>query len=74
VIKARKIICVGYVARVGERRGIYRVLMVKPEGKMPLGRPRHRWEDNIEICLFQIWSLCGSQLYVISTVPLQLWE
>jgi len=39
--------CVGYVAHVGERRGIYRVLMMKPERKIPLGRPRHRWKDNI---------------------------
>ena len=32
---------------VGKRRGIYRVLVWKPEGKRPLGRPRHRWEDNM---------------------------
>jgi hypothetical protein len=32
---------------MGERRGVYRVLMVKPEGKRPFGRHRHRWEDNI---------------------------
>jgi hypothetical protein len=32
--------------RTGERRGVYRVLVGKPEGKRPLGRPRHRWEDN----------------------------
>jgi hypothetical protein len=36
----------GQVARMGEGRGIYRVLVGKPEGKRPLGRPRHRWEDN----------------------------
>jgi hypothetical protein len=35
------------LARVGERRGIYRVLVGKPEGKRPLGRPRRRWENNI---------------------------
>jgi len=40
---------VGYVARMGERRGAYRVLMGKPEGKRPLGRPRRRWEDNIKM-------------------------
>jgi len=39
---------VGYVARFGERRGVYRVLVGKPEGKRPLGRPRHRWEDTIK--------------------------
>jgi len=32
-----------------ERRGVYRVLVVKPEGKRPLGRPRRRWEDNIKM-------------------------
>jgi len=37
----------GHVVLRGERRSIYRVLMVKPEGKRPLGRPRRRWEDNI---------------------------
>jgi hypothetical protein len=36
----------GHVARMGERRGAYRVLMEKPEGRRPLGRPRRRWEDN----------------------------
>ena len=36
----------GHVARIGERRGVYRVLVGKPEGKRPLGRPRRRWEDN----------------------------
>jgi hypothetical protein len=36
-----------HVARIGNRRGIYRVLVGKPEGKRPLGSPRRRWEDNI---------------------------
>jgi len=35
----------GHVARMGEGRGVHRVLVGKPEGKRPLGRPRHRWED-----------------------------
>jgi hypothetical protein len=38
----------GLVARMGERRGVYRVLVGKPEGKRSLGRPRRRWEDNIK--------------------------
>jgi hypothetical protein len=42
---------------MGERRGIYRVLMGKPEGKRPLGRPRHRWEDNIKMDLLEMG--CG---------------
>jgi hypothetical protein len=36
---------------MGERRGAYRVLVWKPDGKRPLGRPRHRWEDNIKMDL-----------------------
>jgi len=39
----------GYVARMRKRRGIHRVLVGKPEGKGPLGRPRRRWEDNIKM-------------------------
>ena len=38
----------GHVALVGERRGVYKVLVGKPEGKRPLGRLRRRWEDNIQ--------------------------
>jgi hypothetical protein len=44
----------GYVARMGEGRGVYRVLVGKPEGKRPLGRPRRRWEDNIKLDLGKI--------------------
>ena len=40
-----------YVAHMGDRRGVYRVLDGKLDGKRPLGRPRHRWEDNIKIDL-----------------------
>jgi hypothetical protein len=50
-IKSRRIRWAGHVARMGERRGVYRVMAEKPEGKRPLGRPRHRWEDNIKIDL-----------------------
>jgi len=39
---------------MGERRGAYRVLVGKPEGKRPLGRPRHRWEDNIKMDLQEV--------------------
>jgi hypothetical protein len=41
----------GHVARMGERRGVYRVLVGKPEGKRPLGRRGRRWEDNIKMDL-----------------------
>jgi len=46
VRKSRIMRWAGHVARMGERRGVYRVLVGKPEGKRPLGRPRRRWEDN----------------------------
>jgi len=45
VIKSRRMRWVGHVAHMGERRGIYRVLVGNPEGKRPLGRRRHRWKD-----------------------------
>ena len=48
VIKSRKMRRVGNAARMGERRGVYRVSVGKPEGKRPLGIPTHRWEDNIK--------------------------
>jgi len=44
----------GHVARMGERRGVYRVLVKKPEGKRQLGRPMLRWEDNIKIDLQEV--------------------
>ena len=49
VIKSRRIRWTGHVERMGERRGLYRVLVAKPERKRQLGRPRHKWEDNIKI-------------------------
>jgi hypothetical protein len=49
VIKSRRMRWVGHVARMGEGRCVYRVLVGRPERKRPLGRPRRRWEDNIKI-------------------------
>jgi len=49
VIKTRRMRWAGHVARMGEERGAYRVLVGKPEGKRPLGRPRRRWVDNIRM-------------------------
>jgi hypothetical protein len=46
VIKSRRMRWAGHVARMGEGRSIYRVLVGRPGGKRPLGRPRRRWEDN----------------------------
>jgi hypothetical protein len=54
VIKAKRMRWAGHVALMGEGRGVYRVLVGKPKGKRPLGRPRHRWEDNIKKDLREI--------------------
>jgi hypothetical protein len=54
IIKLRRMRCVRHVARMGEKRNVYRLLVGKPEGKRPLGRPRHRWMDNIKIDLLEI--------------------
>jgi hypothetical protein len=47
-----------HVAQIGEGRGVYRVLVGKPEGKRPLGRPRRRWEDNIKMDLQEVGCGC----------------
>jgi hypothetical protein len=49
VIKSRRMRWTGHVTRMGAERGVHRVLVGKPEGKRPLGRPRRRWEDNIRV-------------------------
>jgi len=50
---------VGHVALMGEGRGVYGVLVRKPEGKRPLGRPIRRWEDNIKMDLQDVGGGCG---------------
>ena len=57
VIKARRIRWAGHVARTGEERALYRVLVGKLEGRRPLVRPRHRWVDNIRMELQEVG--CG---------------
>ena len=59
VVKSRRMRWAGHVAHVVEGRGVYRVLVGKPEGKSPLGRPRHRWEDNIKMDLQEVGGSCG---------------
>jgi len=54
VIKSRRIRWVRHVARMGEERGVYRVLVGKPERRRPLGRPRFRWVDNIRTDLQEV--------------------
>ena len=53
VIKS-KIRWVEHLSHMGEKRGVYRVLVGKPEGKRPYGRPRRRWEDNIKMELQEV--------------------
>jgi len=57
VIKSRGMRWAGHVARMGEERGVYRVLVGKPEGKRPQERPRRRWIDNIRVYLQEVG--CG---------------
>ena len=60
VIKSERMRWTGHVARMGEKRGVYRVLVRKPEGKRPLGRPRRRWEDNVNNVKKSLWEVgCG---------------
>ena len=52
----------GHVARMGDRRGVYRVLVGNPEGQRPFGRPRRRWEDNIKMDLQEVG--CGGMDWI----------
>jgi len=61
-IKSRRMRWAGHVARMGEGRDVYRVLVGKPEGKRSLGRPRRRWEDNIEMDLQEV--RCGGMDWI----------
>jgi hypothetical protein len=54
VIKSRIMRWAGHVARMGEKRGAYRILVGRPEGRRPLGRPRRRWENNIQVALLEV--------------------
>ena len=62
VMKSKRMRWAGHVARVGEKRGIYRVLVQKLEGKRPLGRPRFRWENNIKMDLQEVG--CGGMDWI----------
>ena len=61
MIKSRRMRWAGHVARMGEERGLYKILVGKPEGRIPLGRPRRRRADNIRIdlqevgCVYMDW-------------------
>ena len=58
VIKSRRMRWTGRVACMGENRGVYRILVEKPEGKRPFGRSRRRWEDNIKMDLQEVGCGC----------------
>ena len=57
--ESRRMRWAGHVARMGEGRVVHRVLVGKPEGKRPLGRPRRRWQDNIKMDLQEMGGGCG---------------
>jgi len=60
VVKSRRMGWAGHVARMRENRGVRSVLVGKPEGKRPLGRPRRRWEDNIKMDLQEVEGVVGT--------------
>jgi len=62
VINSRRMRWAGHVARMGEERGVYRVLVGKPEGKRRLGRPRRRWVHNIRMDLQEVG--CGYMAWI----------
>jgi hypothetical protein len=62
MIKSRRMRWAGHVAQLGKGRGVYRVLVGKPEGKKPLGRPKCRWEHNIKMDLQEVG--CGSMDWI----------
>jgi hypothetical protein len=54
VVNSRRMRWAGHATRTGERNGAYRIFVGKSEGRRPLGRPRHRWEDNIKTALQEV--------------------
>ena len=59
VVKSRRMRWTGHMARMGNGKGVHRVLVGKPKGKRPLGRSRRRWEDNIKMDLQEGGGDCG---------------
>ena len=74
-VKSRRMRWAGHVARMGEGRGMHRVLVGKPEGKRPLGKPIRRWGDNIKMDLQEVGGSCGDwmELLRIGTGGGRLW-
>ena len=61
-MKSRRMEWVGHIARTGERRSVYGILVRKPEGKRPLGRPRPTWGDNIRMDIQEVG--CGGMYWI----------
>jgi len=59
VVKSRRMRWAGNVVGIGQGRGVHMVLVGKPEGKRPLGRPRRKWEDNFKMDLQEVGGGCG---------------
>jgi hypothetical protein len=72
VIKCRRMRLGGHVARMGEEMVVYRVLVEKPEGKRPLGRPRRRWVDNIGMDLQEVG--CGHMDWIVLAQDRDRWR
>jgi hypothetical protein len=64
IIKSRRMRCAAHVARMGEKRNVYRLLVGNPEGKRPLGRPRPRWIDKIKMDLLERNELWAELVYL----------
>jgi len=62
----------GHIVRMGEKRGVYRLLVGKPEGEKPLGRIRRRWEDNIKMDLQEMG--CGGMDWIELTQDRDMWR
>jgi hypothetical protein len=65
IIKVRRMRWVGHVARMGEKRNAYRLLVRKPEGRRPLGRPRHRCFDNVRMDFVEVgWGVWAGLIWL----------
>ena len=72
VITSRRMRWDGHVERMGDRRGVYRVLVGKPEGKRSLGRPKRGWEDNIKMDLQEVG--CGVMGWIDLAQDMDRWR